>query len=108
MPRYLGLFKYSAEGNKGFLKDMAAGREAATRQALESVGGKLEAMYWMVSGEYSGIGIWELPDAASGAALSALTASTGAFSEVKSIELLTASEMDAALSKSMTYRAPGR
>jgi uncharacterized protein with GYD domain len=108
MPRYLGMFKYSAEGNKGFLKEKAAGREAATKQALESVGGKLEAMYWIVSGEYTGIGIWEFPDAATGAALSALTASTGAFAEFKSIELLTAGEMDAALSKSMAYRAPGR
>jgi hypothetical protein len=34
MPRYIGLFNYSAEGNKGFLKDKAAGREAATRQAV--------------------------------------------------------------------------
>jgi uncharacterized protein with GYD domain len=56
------------------LKEKATGREAATRQALESVGGKLEAMYWIISGEYTGIGIWEFPDAATGAALSASTA----------------------------------
>jgi uncharacterized protein with GYD domain len=107
MPRYLGMFKYSAEGYKGFLKDKAAGREAATRQALERVGGKLVAMYWLVSAEFSGIGIWDFPDAASATALSALTASTGAFAKFKQIELLTGSEMDAALGKSMTYRAPG-
>jgi uncharacterized protein with GYD domain len=59
----LGYSKYSAEGNKRFLKEKAAGREAATRQALESAGGKLESIYRLVSGEYSGIGIWELPDA---------------------------------------------
>jgi hypothetical protein len=64
-------------------------------------------MYWLVSGEYTGIGIWDFPDAASSAALSAVTASTGAFAEFRAIELLTAGEMDAALGKSMTYRAPG-
>jgi hypothetical protein len=31
MPRYLGFFKYSAHGTEGFLKDKAAGREAATK-----------------------------------------------------------------------------
>jgi uncharacterized protein with GYD domain len=108
MPRYLGMFKYSAEGYQGLLKDKAAGRETATRQALESVGGKLVAMYWLVSGEYSGIGIWDFPDAASETALNALTASTGAFAKFKAIELLTSSEMDAALGKTMTFRAPGR
>jgi uncharacterized protein with GYD domain len=108
MPRYLGFFKYSAHGTEGFLKDKAAGREAATKQALESVGGKLVSMYWLVPGEYSGVGIWEFPDAATGAALQALTLSTGAFSDFKSFELLTASEIDRALGTSMTYRPPGR
>ena len=32
---------------------------------------------------------------------------TGAFSEIKAIELLTASEIDRGLGKSLTYRAPG-
>jgi hypothetical protein len=61
MPRYLGFFKYSAHGTEGFLKDKAAGREAATKQALESVGGKLVSMYWLVSGEYSGVGNLGIP-----------------------------------------------
>jgi uncharacterized protein with GYD domain len=66
MPRYLSLFKYSAEGAKGFLKEKAAAREAAAKKAIESVGGKLETFYWVGSGEYTGIAISELPDAASG------------------------------------------
>ncbi len=107
MPRYLSLFKYSTEGHKGFLKEKAAAREAAAKKAFESVGGKLEAVYWAATGEYTGIVIAELPDAASGAALNALVNSTGAFSEFRSIELLTPSEIDRALGKSMTYRPPG-
>jgi uncharacterized protein with GYD domain len=107
MPRYLSLFKYSPEGAKGFLKEKAAAREVASRKAFESVGGKLETFYWATSGEYTGIAIAELPDAASGAALLALVDSSGAFSEFRIIELLTASEVDRALSKSMAYRPPG-
>jgi uncharacterized protein with GYD domain len=107
MPRYLSLFKYSAEGNKGFLKEKAAGREAAAKKAIESVGGKLELFNWVASGEYTGIAIAEMPNAAAGAAFVAMVSSTGAFSEFRSIELLSASEIDNALAKSMTYRPPG-
>jgi uncharacterized protein with GYD domain len=106
MPRYLILFKYSAQGAKGFLKEKASAREAAARNAFESVGGKLEAMYW-ASGEYTGIAISEFPDAAAGAALSALLDASGAFSHFKSIELLTTSDLDRALAKSMAFRPPG-
>lgn len=108
MPKYLTLFKYSAEGTKGFLKEKAAaGREAVIRKAVESVGGKVELIYWTSAGEYSGIAISELPDSATGAAFAAMVTSTGSFSEFKAIELLTASEIDRALGKSMTYRPPG-
>jgi uncharacterized protein with GYD domain len=64
MPKYLALFKYSEEGAKGLMKEKAAAREAAGRKAYESVGGKLEAIYWVPAGEYSGVEIVELPNAA--------------------------------------------
>jgi uncharacterized protein with GYD domain len=107
MPRYLSLFKYSTEGAKGFLKEKAAAREGAAKKAIESVGGKLEIFYWVGSGEYTGVAISELPDAASGAAFLALVDASGAFSRFNNIELLTASEVDRALGKSMAYRPPG-
>jgi hypothetical protein len=63
---------------------------------------------WTVPGnEYSGVTIAELPDAGTYAAVVALVEATGAFSEIKAIELLTASEIDRGLGKSLTYRAPG-
>jgi uncharacterized protein with GYD domain len=64
-------------------------------------------LYWAATGEYNAIAIAELPDAATGAALTTLVHSSGAFSEFRSIEILTAGEMDRALGKSMTYRPPG-
>jgi len=108
MPRYLTLFKYSPEGTKGFLKEKAAAREAAVRKGIESVGGKLETLYWASSGgEYTGMTIGEFPDAATATAFLALLQSSGMFEDFKIIELLTTSEIDRALGKSMTYRPPG-
>jgi hypothetical protein len=49
----------------------------------------------------------EFPDAGSCAAVFGLIEATGMFSEIKIIELLTASEIDHGLAKSVTYRAPG-
>jgi uncharacterized protein with GYD domain len=107
MPRYLSLFKYSTEGTKGFLKEKASGREAAIRKAIESAGAKLELVYWVGTGEYTGIAISDFPDAATAAAFIAMVESTGSFSEFRGIELLTASEFDRALTKSVSYRPPG-
>src|SRR5688572_28632515 len=46
MPKFLIEASYTAEGLKGLMKDKAAGRTAALTAALESVGGKLDAIYW--------------------------------------------------------------
>ena len=93
MPRYLTLFKYNAEGRKGLMKEKAAAREAALKLTVESAGGRLELINWAAPGsEYSGISIGEFPDAGSCAAVFGLIEATGMFSEIKIIELLTASE----------------
>jgi uncharacterized protein with GYD domain len=108
MPRYLSLFKYTPEGRKGFMKEKAAAREAALKLTIESAGGKLELFNWTVPGsDYSGVTIAEFPDAGTYTAVVSLVEATGAFSEIKAIELLTASEIDRGLGKSLTYRAPG-
>jgi len=50
MPRYLGFFRYSPEGAKGFLKQKAVAREAEIRKIYEGIGGKVEAVYWAATG----------------------------------------------------------
>ena len=63
---------------------------------------------WTVpDNEYRDVTIAELPDAGTYAAVVALVEAAGAFSEIKAIELLTASEIDRGFGKSLTYRAPG-
>ena len=107
MPRYLTLFRYSPEATKGFLKEKAAGREAGLRKAWEGVGGKVEAVYWAAGGEYSGALVVELPDAATATAFTAVIWASGALDAGMSMEVLTSSELDRALAKTMTYRPPG-
>src|SRR5215831_19062481 len=90
------------------MKEKAAAREAALKLTIESAGGKLELLNWTVPGsDYSGVSIAEFPDASTYTAVFSLVQATGAFSEIKAIELLTASEIDRGLGKSVTYRAPG-
>src|SRR5438067_6550014 len=61
MPKYLIHASYTAEGLKGLQKDKASGRQQAVRQVLESVGGKLESMYYAL-GEDDVLIIADLPD----------------------------------------------
>jgi uncharacterized protein with GYD domain len=69
MPKYLFQATYTAEGIKGLEKDKAAGRKAALSKAVESLGGKLEALYWAF-GEHDWVLIADLPDNASATAFS--------------------------------------
>jgi hypothetical protein len=78
------------------------GKSSSTRSCseitIESAGGKLELFNWTVPGsDYSGITIAEFPDASTYTAVFALVKATGAFSEIKAVELLTASEIDRGL-----------
>ena len=60
MAKYLITASYSGEGLKGLQKDKATGRREAVRQAVESVGGRLEA-YYFAFGEDDVVSIVDLP-----------------------------------------------
>ena len=96
MPRFLTLLQYSAEGSKVLLKEKVVAREALARKAIESVGGKVELVYFTASGEYHLATIAEYPDSATAAALVAMMVSTGAVSKFNIMELIKASEIDRA------------
>jgi uncharacterized protein with GYD domain len=95
MPKYLLLFKYSSEGAKGFLKEKAAPREAEIRKTFAGMGGKVQEFYWATGG-------------ATPAAFTMVAEATGAFDAVAWMEVLTSSELDRALAKTIAYRPPGR
>lgn len=106
MSKYLVQASYTADGVKGLAKDTASGRRAAVVHAIESLGGKLENMYFSF-GEYDVLAIFDLPDNAAAARFALRAAGTGQVS-VKTTPLLTPEEVDKALLKTVDYRAPGQ
>jgi uncharacterized protein with GYD domain len=75
MPKYLALFSYSDAAMAAMIEN-PADREPAVQQVLESVGARLETMYWMF-GAHDGIAVVEAPDSLTMAAISAAIRSTG-------------------------------
>jgi uncharacterized protein with GYD domain len=105
MPKFLLEAPYTAEGKRGLAKDKASGRKAAIAQAIKKLGGKLEAIYFCL-GENDVMLIADLPDHVSAAALGCAAGASGSVT-TKTTALLTVEEADAALSKTVDYRAPG-
>jgi len=105
MPKMLVKASYSAEGARGLMKEGGSGRRAAVQKLIESVGGKVEAMYFAY-GEADAIVIVDVPDTASGLAISLAANASGAVT-LTTTPLITIEEMDAAAKKTVAYRAPG-
>ena len=105
MAKYLITASYSADGLKGLQKDKASGRREAVRQACESVGGKLECMYYAL-GEDDVVIIADLPDNVAASAIS-LTVSAAGLVRTRTTALMTIEETDKALAMNVGYRKPG-
>lgn len=105
MAKYLIQGAYTAEGLQGLIKDKASGRRAAVSRALESLGGKVESIYYTF-GDYDVIVLADLPDNVAAAAVSIRVSGSGLV-RTKTTPLLTVEEMDRALSKTLEYRPPG-
>jgi uncharacterized protein with GYD domain len=105
MPKFLITASYTTEGVKGLLKDGGSSRRAIVQKAAESVGGKLDALYFAF-GDHDAIVICDLPDNAAATALSLNISATGSV-RLTTTPLITAEEVDAASKKSVSYFAPG-
>ena len=106
MPKYLFQVNYVGEGVKGLLKEGGSSRRAATEKMAESMGGKIEA-YYFAFGEYDCYVIADLPDNAAAAAV-ALTVNASSAVAAKTTVLMTPEEVDIAVKRSPSYRAPGQ
>jgi uncharacterized protein with GYD domain len=106
MPKYLLKVNYTAEGAKGLIKDGGTVRRSAAQQLAESLGGRVESMYFAF-GDTDAYVIADMPDHASVAAITLALAASGAVNGHTTV-LLTPEEMDQATRKSPAYRAPGR
>jgi uncharacterized protein with GYD domain len=106
MGKYLVKVSYTADGVKGLQKDKASGRRAAVAKLVESDGGKLDAFYFAFGAD-DVVSIVDLPNNTAAAAFS-LAVNAAGLANLSLTPLLTVEEMDAALGKSVNYRAPGR
>src|SRR5258706_15979147 len=76
MAKYLLQGSYTAEGSKGLLKDGGSKRRAAAKTLVESLGGKIECLYFAF-GETDVLAIIDMPDSASAAAASLTIGASG-------------------------------
>jgi len=106
MPKYLLQVSYTADGSKGLLRDGGSKRRTAARTLVESLGGKLESLYFAF-GSTDVFAIAELPDNAAAAAASLTLASSGAATNKVTV-LLTPEDLDQAVKKTPSYTPPGR
>jgi len=105
MAKYLVTASYTTEGTKGLLLEGGSGRQAAIQKAVEGLGGTVDAMYFAY-GDTDVLLIADLPDAASGLALS-LQANASGTVNVKTTPLITVEEMDKACKTFVQYRGAG-
>jgi uncharacterized protein with GYD domain len=105
MPKYLIQGNYLAEGVKGLMKEGALKRREAVDKLISSLGGKVESMYYAF-GDTDVFVVIDLPDNISAAAAALVVNASGAVT-IKSTMLMTPEEMDKAVKKAPSYRAPG-
>ena len=105
MPKYLIQATYTAEGLQGLIKEKASGRRAAVTRAIESLGGKVEFIYYTF-GDYDVVLVADMPDNVSAAAMSIRVSGSGLV-RTRTTPLLSVEETDQALAKTIAYRPPG-
>lgn len=102
MPHYLLQWSFAPDQAKA-LTEKPQDREGPARQVIEGFGGRLLAYYFML-GEHDGIGIAELPDNETAAALSMRLGASGAFASFATHALLTSAEAQRAMQKVKTAK----
>jgi len=106
MPKFLLSGSYTQEGVKGVLKDGGSKRVKVVKKLCESLGGKLETMYFAF-GDDDFFTIIEGPDNIGTIAATMLVNASGAV-KVKTTVLIDPKEMDKATKISAAYSAPGK
>ena len=106
MPRYLIQASYTAEGAKGIAKDGGSKRKAFIGELVKRSGGTMES-FDFAFGDADVYVICDMPNVASGVALSLAVNASGAVN-LKTIPLISAEDMDAAAKQQIAYRPPGQ
>lgn len=105
MPKYLVTAAYTATGASGLLRDGGTGRKNAITSAVEGLGGRVECFYFAL-GENDVYTVIDLPDQTDAIALTLAVASSGGATAF-TIPLVSPSDVDVAVKKTLEYRPPG-
>ena len=105
MAKYLWQVNFNATGVQGLLKEGGTGRRDYVKGLVESLGGTLEAFYFMWGADDLLV-IADLPDDATAAAVALNVGASGALG-IRTTPLIEPDEIDAATKKSISYRPPG-
>ena len=105
MAKYLITATLEKSGAAGIEKEGGSRRRDAVSELAKSLGGRLEAFYFMF-GDADVVSILDLPDHASAASLSLAVSATGV-ANVATTVLLTPEEVDQAVKMRPEYRPPG-
>ncbi|MGP3923325.1 MULTISPECIES: GYD domain-containing protein [unclassified Streptomyces] len=105
MAKYLFRVKLTVDGLKGLLNEGATARREVVERMVQSLGGRLESMYWAF-GEEDVYVTADLPGNTSAAAMGLVTSAAGGV-RTSTVVLLTTEEIDEAVRQKVEYRAPG-
>jgi uncharacterized protein with GYD domain len=105
MPKYLFRGKLTVDGLKGLLKEGGTARREVVERMVQSLGGRLESMYWAFGEEDLYVTV-DLPGNTSAAAIGLVTSAAGAV-RTSTVVLLTPEEIDESVGQKVEYRAPG-
>jgi uncharacterized protein with GYD domain len=105
MPKYLFNFTLSPEGLQGVLAEGGTARREVIKDAIEALGGSVEANYYAFGGT-DAVAICDLPNNETAVAFAAEVSASGRVA-VSTTVLITPEEMDRARDKRSGWRAPG-
>lgn len=105
MGHYLFRASYTQKGLEGVIKEGGTARTKAVEALVTSSGGRVICQFWAFGADDYFL-VAELPDNATAASLAATVSVTGTVGVTTTV-LLTAAEIDDAVRRHPTYRAPG-
>jgi uncharacterized protein with GYD domain len=105
VPRYMLIVNYAPQGAKGLMQAGGSSRRTTVEKTAASVGGRLESFDFAL-GSDDAYTIIELPDERAAAALS-LTVNGAGGAHVRTFQLLTPEDLDAAVQMHPDYTPPG-
>ena len=102
---YMIRASYTQQGIQGVLKEGGTARARAVEAVIASVGGTVVCQFWAFGAD-DYVAIAQLPDNIAAASVAATVGASGAVA-LSTTVLLTAAEVDEAVSRHPSYRAPG-